>query len=444
MDAQAPVELLAETVLRHGSRRSDEAEIVVVRGESALTRFARSTIHQNVVERSLQLTLRLVSGGRVGVATTSQVHGDALRTLVEEAAAVAAMTPEDSDWPGVAPPSSDPVADAVAPATTACTPDERARLVAALCADLPSDALAFGGVLTSTSEHAVANSRGLFRRQDRTTAELRVSVRDGSRSGMAVGVSADVGELDPVELRGEALAALAPRAVLPLPPGEHRAVLAPYAVGRMLELLAFLAFSGSRQAEARTALRLGDSVAAPAVSICDDGHDPAGLRLGFDPEGTVKRRVDLVRAGLFADVVHDRRSARRARAKSTGHAVPPGLGEDPHAANLFMAAGDRSSAALVRDVERGVWIRHLHYVNVLDAANATITGVTRHGTSVLEDGRTAGAAPEMRFRVGIVDVLRQVEAVSTDRRLLLQVGYGSVCVPTIVVPAFRLEGPAEA
>jgi PmbA protein len=436
---------LAEEVLRRASAQSDESELGVVRGERALTRFARSTIHQNVVEQTLELSLRVVRGARIATVTTSRTDGEALDDLVERAVRIADATPPADDWPGVGEPTADTIRDAVSEATVACGPAERARLVGIACADLPAETLAFGGVMTSASEHLVANSRGLFRTQRRTAAEMRVTVRGRDRSGAAVRVSPDVRELDAAELTREALAAVRlPGDEVTLPPGDYPAVLSPPVVGRMLELLSFVGFAASRHAEGRSFVRLGEPLTAPSISICDDGHDPAGLPVGFDVEGTPKQRVELVRDGVAAGLLYDRRSARRAGVGSTGHAVPPDVGDDPHAANLFMAAGDRSFDELVGELARGIWIRHVHYVNILDPAGATITGVTRDGPCLVEHGVPATRVREMRFRVGLVELLRTAEAVSRERRLLPQIRPGSVCVPGLRVPAFRFEAPAGA
>ena len=80
---------LAEEVLERALRiGATEAEVLVMAGDSALTRFANSEIHQNVVERSLTVNLRHVVGRRIAVVSTGRVDTEGLRSLVHRAAAI--------------------------------------------------------------------------------------------------------------------------------------------------------------------------------------------------------------------------------------------------------------------------------------------------------------------------------------------------------------------
>ena len=101
---------LAEDVLGRALRiGATEAEVLVMAGDSALTRFANSEIHQNVAERSLTVSLRHVVGRRIAVVSTGRVDAEGLRSLVHRAAAIARSCEELEDWAGLpAPPGRGP------------------------------------------------------------------------------------------------------------------------------------------------------------------------------------------------------------------------------------------------------------------------------------------------------------------------------------------------
>ena len=102
---------LAERVIQAAEAAgAGEAEALVAAGESALTRFANSEIHQNVASNEAFVNLRFVKGRRVGVASSGRVDDEGVRALVERAAAIAANVEELDDWAGL--PSADPPADA--------------------------------------------------------------------------------------------------------------------------------------------------------------------------------------------------------------------------------------------------------------------------------------------------------------------------------------------
>ncbi len=93
---------LAEEVLGRALRiGATEAEVLVMAGDSALTRFANSEIHQNVAERSLTVNLRHVVGRRIAVVSTGRVDAEGLRSLVHRAAAIARSCEELDDWAGL-------------------------------------------------------------------------------------------------------------------------------------------------------------------------------------------------------------------------------------------------------------------------------------------------------------------------------------------------------
>src|SRR5262245_53833096 len=115
-----------------GACKADEAEVVLTVDESALTRFASSAIHQNVLEASVEARLRAVVGARVGVATTNQLDDASLREAAERALAAAKVAPEDPKFPGLPAPLPLASASAHVQATAAYTPDRRARDVKAI------------------------------------------------------------------------------------------------------------------------------------------------------------------------------------------------------------------------------------------------------------------------------------------------------------------------
>ncbi|HLX49749.1 MAG TPA: metallopeptidase TldD-related protein [Streptosporangiaceae bacterium] len=430
---------LAEAIVARGRACADEVEAYTVVQETALTRFARNRIHQNVGESSVELSVRLSLDGHVGAAVGNQADPDGIAALVQRATRAAKRAPRDPGWPGVARPSPVAQAEAWSEATATATPKTRAEVAAAVFAAMPAGALSFGGVLTGAGSHAAATSRGVALAQRRSWSELRLTVHscDG-RAGYAARAARDVMDLNPDALTDEALSrALAGHAVKDLPPGEYPVILAPYAVARLLEFLAFLGFAGVRQAQGRTFMHLGEPVTGPGVSIWDDGTEPEGLPIGFDREATPKRRVDLIRDGVAVAVLHDRRSAAEAGTAPTGHAAP----EEAAPANLFFGPGSASPAELLA-IDRGVWVTRLHYVNVRDPLSATVTGVTRDGTLLVESGRVVGPVQDMRFVSGILDGLRGLQAASTESRLLLHTITGSVSAPAIRLASFRFTGPS--
>jgi predicted Zn-dependent protease len=221
-------------------------------------------------------------------------------------------------------------------------------------------------------------------------------------------------------------------------------VLAPAAVGEMLEWLAFTAFNGLAHAEGRGALvgRLGQRVAAPSINLSDSPRYPKTLPRAFDAEGVPKRPVPLIQDGVAHSVVHDTRSAAVAGggARTTGHALEPGgTTSGPAPTNLVLVGGGAADEAeLCAPVERGVYVTRLWYTNVVKAKETLITGVTRDGTFLIEGGRIAAPTDDLRLTDSVLDVLAGAQALTASHRLWSEGEfYGRRFAYGSVVPALR-------
>jgi PmbA protein len=412
--------------------RCDEAQVFASAQESALTRFARSRIHQNCHERQLELLVTVNRDGRIGRAGGNQGGPGALDRLAAAALEAAEVAPPDPGWPGVAGPEPPAAGDAWAEATAEASSADRAGLVAAVCRAVPAPALAYGGLLCAAVHQAAATTAGLRTAQRRTHAEVRVTVHAPAGAGYAARVTGDLRDLGPLAVAAEALdVASLPGEPRPVPPGDHRVVLAPYAIGRLLEFLSFLGFPAARHREGRSFMRLGELVTGRLVTIVDDGGCPDGIPVAFDCEGTPKRRVELIREGVAVGLVHDRASAAAGGVRSTGHAAPAAAGDEAYAASLFLDAGPATLGELLAPIDEGLLVTRVHYVSILDPLRAVVTGVTRDGTAAVRGGRLAGPAADVRFQAGLLDLLDGLEAVGAERRTLPQTIHGFVTVPHV-------------
>jgi predicted Zn-dependent protease len=188
--------------------------------------------------------------------------------------------------------------------------------------------------------------------------------------------------------------------------------------------------------------RLGQQAMSPLVSIWDDGLDINGMPMPFDYEGVPKQRVDIVRFGVVCGPVYDRYSAQKAGTASTGHALPPAFRVlSPQAINLFMAAGETSRDEMIRSTPRGLYITRLWYTRLVHPRDCVITGMTRDGVFMIENGELAYPVKNLRFTQSYVQALADVEAVGREVRLIFT-EYGSVAqhVPSLKIARFNFTG----
>jgi PmbA protein len=435
---------LAEDVLGRALHvGATEAEVLVVAGDSSLTRFANSEIHQNVAERSVTVNLRHVVGRRIAVVSTGKVDPDGLRTLVHRAAAIARSCEELEDWDGLPAPLAGMGGvtgiggTAWAAGTADATPEFRAEGVRAVIAAADTVGVtAYGSFSNDAEAVAVANSAGIRAAEGRTSAQfLTVHMSPDGGTGYAEAVSMDATTIDAAALGREAATkARASDRPVTVPAGDYPVVLEEYAVVDITDQLGYLGFNALSVQEDRSFAEPGRRIGSELVTIVDDGADLLGLRAAFDYEGVPKQRVTLVEAGVCRDVVYDSQTAARAGRASTGHGLPAPNPWGPFPLNAVMSAGTTSREELIGGLERGLLVTRFHYTNVVHPKLAIITGMTRDGTFLVEGGRIVGPVRNLRYTQSYLDALAGVSAVSTERKTVR--GF----LGAAVVPALRIDG----
>jgi predicted Zn-dependent protease len=417
-----------------------QAEVSVSSGRSALTRFANSSIHQNVAEDFRWARLRVSLDGRLASAGTDRTGPEALGRLVERVLDAARLRPADPEWPGLAPPAPKPPVDSYDEATHLADPARRAQVVRDFVDQAP-DLRAAGFCDSDGTWTAFANSGGQRLSGRTSSATLEAIHRTARSDGRGWQSSARLGDIDGAAAgRVAAQKARAGDQLVELEPGRYEVVLEPACVADLLDFLRD-GFNARTVEEGRSFVRLGEPQLDPSISLWDDATDPRAISRGYDAEGTPKRRLELVCEGVPVAVCHDRRTAARAGTHSTGHGVAGGETAGAFPSHLFLAPGGRSPEELVASVDRGLLVTELWYTRILDPKTQVVTGLTRNGTFLVEGGKVVGGVPNLRFTQSYVDALApgNVAGVGDDARLFA----GTCHVPTLHLRSWNFTGGAK-
>ncbi len=445
MVGEERLQSLVEQVLRLSG--AEQTEALLLARQSELTRYANSYVHQHVSESHLTLRVRAVEDGRVGMAVTNQLDAESLRHTVEKAQENARIQTPDPDFSSLPSPTcSYPQVQSFFAATVEAEATDRVGLVQQVIAEA-GDFTACGYVSTDVTEMAVGNSLGLQAYNASTSAVLRSLIYTDEGSGFASAYSGDISQLDALTVAREATERCARnRCQRDVEPQQFEVILEPYAVAELVRYLAHLSFSGPAVQEGQSAIssRQGQQVVHPAISIWEDGTSPLGCPRPFDLEGVPKRRVELIHEGIAQGAVYDHRSARKYGVEPTGHyhfweeLRSGGGGGAPVPTNLFMAAGDASLEQMIASTSKGIWITRFHYVRPIHTLRTMITGMTRDGAFLVEDGKVRGAIRNLRFTDSILRMLNDVELVGQTRKL--DGAFPCQLVPRLKLGSFHFTG----
>jgi PmbA protein len=428
------LERIAERVLKLSG--ADETEVDVGTTTDALTRFANNTIHQNVAEEILGISVRTVVDGRTARATTNKTDDDSLRRAIAASISLARNQPKNPDLLPLPKSQKYQKVSRFFSATAGTTPQDRAKAVTRVCKKADKRKQTAAGIFSSGESHSVlANSKGLFAHYEQTKSEFSVTILESSSSGWAKENSPDIHKIDPEELAEKAgEAAAKSREPREIPAGRYTTILPPSAV---LDLVGFLFydFAGTAVLDKRSCLtgRMGKKILGDNITLWDDVYHPLQTGFPYDGEGMPRQKVLLVDRGTPKNLVYARATAKKMKAKPTGHgfSLPNDYGEAPM--NLVFAGGDKSIDEMVRTTERGILVTRLWYIREVDPYEKILTGMTRDGTFLIENGRVAGGIRNFRFNESIIEMLSNVEMLGPAVRAAGEESF------EMVVPAMKVR-----
>jgi PmbA protein len=429
---------IIDTVLRLAkSTGADETEVHVDETADSLTRFANNAIHQNVAEHGLNVSIRTVVDSRTARATTNRVDEDSLRAAIEASLSLAHSQPKVPHLLPLPGKQRYRKVSRFVEETAALTPEERARAVRRACdLAIQNGQVAAGIFASGPQQSAMGNSRGLFAAYRETHAEFSITMQENPAASWAKANAASVRDFDPQKLaqRASEKAHLAVDA-RELSPGRYTVILEPAAV---LDLVGFLFydFAATALEDKRSCLndRMGKPLFGKNISITDDAYHPLQLGAPFDGEGMPRQQVLLVDRGVPKNLVYARSSAKSAGKKPTGHgfALPNEYGEAPM--NLVFAGGDSSLEKMVASTDRGLLVTRLWYIREVDPYEKIMTGMTRDGLFLVENGKVTSAVRNFRFNQSILELFRNVEQLGPAVRATGEEAF------EMVVPAMKVRG----
>ena len=466
MSANSPQEAVERAL---AAARCDDCVVIADESSSANLRWAGNSLTTNGVSRSRQLTVIAISRSgdtaRAGVISRAGVTGDQIAGIVAEAEhAAAEASPAEDAAPLIGP------ADTGSPVTAswdAAPAGTHISVFAAFARDLGGafDTAASGGrKLYGFAEHGltstfVGTSTGLRLRHDQPSGRLELNAKsaDLARSAWAGSSSRDFTDVDVTALEAGLAQRLAwAQRSVDLPAGRYETILPPTAVADLM-IYAYWTAGAKDALDGRTVFskpgggtRIGEKLAGLPLTLRSDPAAP-GLQCApfaiahassrdssvFD-NGLPLARTDWIAAGTLGALTQTRYTARLA-----GQPVTPAID------NLIMDApgATGSVAELVSSTGRGLLLTCLWYIREVDPQTLLLTGLTRDGVYLIENGEVTGAVNNFRFNESPVGMLSRVTEVGgTVPTLPREWGdyFTRAAMPPLRVEGFNMSSVSQA
>jgi predicted Zn-dependent protease len=443
--------------------RADGCVVIAGENSSANLRWAGNALTTNGVTCGRTLTVIATVDGAQGTASgmvsRSAVTADELEPLVRaaEAAAREAGPAEDAQPLVSGTPQTPSFTEAPAETGSDVFADFAPALGEAFATARAGGRELYGFAYHSMTSTYLGTSAGLRLRHDQPTGTLELNAKspDRTKSAWAGASTRDFRDVDPLAMNTDLARRLAwAERRVELPAGRYETLLPPSAVADLM--IYQMWSSGARHAaEGRTVFsrpgggtRLGEKLTPLPLTLRSDPAEP-GLESApfvishasgddssvFD-NGLPVGPVDWVRDGSLNQLVTTRYSA-----DLTGMPVAPA------GSNLMLDGGnERSLDEMVADTERGLLLTCLWYIREVDPATLLLTGLTRDGVYLVENGEVTGEVNNFRFNESPVDLLgRTAEAGRTERTLPREWSdwFTRAAAPALRVPDFNMSSVSQ-
>ena len=410
------------------------ATVVISETDSGITRFANSEITQNVSITDTSVEVTVYEGKREATCSTNDMSSEGLKALVQDAEALLTFVPEGEFEPFIMP--QEPIDEVSSDGKLAEAFDvtKRAAKIKEGISKVSDGFTAAGALTLDRLVFSVGDTSGAFRytAYDKVSFNTVVTHDDGSAGAGKCCSFTDIPDIIAAFDKANATAAAA-RNPVSVDLGEYTVVLSPLAFGNLVTFATYMMGAESvEDGDSFTIGKMGERLFGENLTIRDDSTHPDLLPMRFDHEGNVRKTLDLVSKGVLRNCLYDNKLAARHKTENTGHAIS-NKGRGGYPLHVIVDGGDQSAKEMISGVGKGIYINEFHYTNFVNPRQLQITGLTRNGTFLIENGVVTKPITTMRFTISLLDAFNTITSISKEKEAIG--GYFGISL----IPAVRIE-----
>ncbi len=424
--------------------KADDAQVSVSSEKTSHLRFARNAFltSGNTVERGANITVWIK--GKRGASSTTDLSDESLKAMVEQAEQVAEISPVDREYLPTLGAQTYKPSNGFVEATANISLANRAKSIGdILKTSEKSNVISAGFHQTRAIAEAFATKNKNFGFERRTVGSLSMTARtpDGASSGYFARSHFDINRLDTARIARESIRkAIEGRSARTIEPGVYTVILEPQAVADLLGGLAFQ-FNARNAEEGRSPYslsggktKLGQKIFDERINIYSDPWNPE-LPASVSAQGGIpSEKIYLIKNGVLENLIYNRFWAKRSEKEPT-----------PGPVNTIMESSGKAASVeeMLASTDKGLLISRFWYIRATDPRTASVTGLTRDGIWLIENGKVTTPVRNFRFNQSVIQMLAQgnVEMIGTPER----VGDGNAALlPALKLKAFNFTSASDA
>ncbi len=422
-----------------------QTEVVISNGGEELTRFAGNSIHQSVSLVDSMVHVRVIKDKKIGVARSNRIDIVGVRDTVKKAYALAKLQRADPAFESLPQSAHYQDVSATYRGRKHLGPTGRSKAISWIIDNAIKNKLdASGAFSESDGEFLIANSNGVLAYHEGKGASLSTILTGETGSGYSGQNAIGGSEIDPKKIAEIAVHKATFGEVREAPAGEYEVILEPPAVAELMDFFSWLGPNARIFHEDVSFYQgnIGKSLLHPTLNIVDDAYNPLGYPSPFDFEGHPKEKVELVTGGKLMNVVYDSYHANKYKSRNTGHALVSPNTWGPIPTNVVILPGDLDTDDMIKKIKKGLLVTRFWYTRVVQHKQLTLTGMTRDGTFLIEDGKIVGRVRNLRYTESVLEAFKDIRGIGKE--LSLEGSEGSpMLVPALHLGKFRFTGVSE-
>lgn len=425
-------EFLADLVMGHSS--GDHTFLSLRDSHGGTTRFANNQVIQNVNQRRGSLSITVAFGRQHGTASTTDFTAGAVRETLKQAESIARLSPDDPEYLPPVGAQTYLLLPTSRSETSTAGPARRLDYAREAIGQCKMENLnAAGTVSSGVATIGLAAGTGLRAYEERTDARFSLTVQAGDATGWSAAAHRSIDRLHVQERTLAAIIKAKRGADDPqeLPPGRYTVILEPAAVAGLLSWMTWMLDAKSfYKGTSPFSGKLGSRIIDHRLSLSNQPAHADLLGQGFTHEGLPVIESGWIESGVLTQLLHDRYTARQ-------HRVDPlATLESPH------FSGERPIGTrvddLIRTTQRGILVTNFWYIRPVNPSDLTLTGMTRDGTFLIENGEITSAVRNFRFHESPLRAFNQVDAHTTPAEAVTS-ETGKALVPAMRIHDFNFS-----
>ena len=420
--------------------KAEAISVSLYSSESILSRFSENQISQNVHKNRFSLSVTSYFGKKSASASTTELDRDAIIATLRRAEELAQFAPLDPEWVDLLPPQSyedrKPAFDSE---LLKFSPLDRGEIIQKVCQQARQSEVEGSGTLSSNiSLMAIGNSAGLRAAQQGTDTSFSFTARQDNGSSYNQLTAWDMASLPILETTQKTIErAIASRNPQAIAPGDYTVIFEPQAMASLLPWVIWnmdaraadegRSFMSSTDESGNISNRIGENLFSPLVQVQRDPTHPL-LRSGvFFGDGLPNNHLDIIIDGIPQTLSYSRYWAKQQSKQPTGSMYP-----------IVMEGGSKTTEELIGDTPKGILVTRAWYVRYVNPRTLEVTGMTRDGTFLIENGKIAYPIKNLRFNQSLPEMLKNISAVGKVKRC------GSSIIPACKVDTFHFSSVTDS